>query len=181
MLGVCVVVIIACLIKIQRLNNIVRARVVPSTRSNFSCDALCVRVIEPTILNEFISFHVAQGFLTFTFYGGGDYENIKHVYGNYGLDLKFKPMIDNVEWDCLLDSVFVPEVSNIVILNSNEFVFPLESKYDSIGNVETCQTLGKFNFVASDDDKMITFNTKRETNTEFNRMKAIIPIGKTAY
>lgn len=180
-LGVCLVVIVACLVKIHMLNVIIDARVIPSNQTSVTFQAICTRVTRPELLNEFISFHVAQGFLTFIIYGDGDFEEIRQLYGNFGLELRFKPHIDNVEWDCLLDAVFDPTISRAVLLNNDEFIFPLESHYDIVKDVETCQALEEYNFVDIEgNDKLITMNTRREIYARFNNKKAIIPIGKTS-
>lgn len=176
----CIVVIIACLIKIHKLNNIVNARVMPSKQTLDSYRGICARVVNETLLAEFISYHVSQGFLTFTFYGDGNYSNIDYIYSNKGLDLKFKPIKENVEWDCLLDSVFDPTLSHVAIMNNNEFIFPLESKYDNIYLVDKCNTFEEFNFIDSDDGNLITTNIKREIYTTFKDKNAILVIGKTS-
>lgn len=173
------VVIIACLVKIHNLNKIINARVIPKKQIPASYNAICARVTNSSLLNEFVSYHMAQGFLTFIFYGNEDYNDLKYIYSNYGLDLKFKPLVNNVEWDCLLDSAFDPTISHVVIINNDQFIFPLESKYDKVTMQDNCLTLEEFNFL-NEDGNLITMNTKREIYTSFENKNAIIPVGKTA-
>lgn len=179
-LGFCVIVIIACFVKIHNLNTIVSARVIPSVQKTLSYNTMCVRVTNETLLNEFVSFHISQGFLTFVFYGSANFTELNHVYSDYGLNLRYKSNVENIEWDCILDSVFDPEISHVVILDNDQFIFPLSSKYDVISYINTCQLLEEYNFIYDDNEQLITKNTKRERYTNYNNKKAIIPLGKTS-
>lgn len=182
LLSFCFVVIVACLYKINKLNNIVRARVIPSVQSTPSYNALCARVVDVDGLNEFISFHISQGFLTYILYiDDENVDEIRHVYDGFGLELRFKQAVDNIEWDCILDASFDPTISHVVILNSNEFIFPLETKNNVyIDDIQICHLLEEYSFIDSDDGNLVTKNIKREIYTNFKNKKAIIPIGTTS-
>lgn len=179
-LAICIITIFACFIKIHYLNNIVKARVVPTKQSTISYNSICARVVDKELLNEFISYHSSQGFLTFTFYSNEKHDDIEYIFGDIGLEITFKHVVDNIEWDCLLDSAFNPTISNVVIMNTNEFIFPLKSKYDTAYGVDVCTTLEEFTFIDNGDENLITQNIKREMYTSFKNKKAIIPIGKTS-
>jgi hypothetical protein len=178
---ICFIIIIVCLLQIRTLNNIVGARVVPAVQNKASYNTMCVRVVNVTLLNEFVSFHISQGFLTFVFYGNVNFTDINYLYGDFGLDLTYKNNVDNIEWDCILDSVFDPSISHVVILDNDQFIFPLHvENHRVISQNEQCQLLEEYSFIRDINNELMTKNTQREKYTSFDSKKAIIPIGKTS-
>lgn len=175
----CIIVIVACLIKIHTLNKIVDTKVIPYHQSKTAYHTICTRITNDTIINEFISYHMSQGFLSFILYGDGNYDSIKSIYSDFGLDIQFKSHVDNIEWDCILDSVFNPETSSVIVIDNDQFIFPLESKYDIMTHVDTCHILREYNFIRNDNDMITKTNERKGDNISVSNT-AIIPIGKTS-